>query len=52
MVDLDGLVIWSESVWMTGCLLAEFLRCQVIMVEAGVGRRGGECVDGDMHLLS
>ena len=37
--------------WMIGCLLAEFLRCQVIRVKAGVGRRGGECVNGDMHLL-
>ena len=38
---------------MIGCLLAEFLRCQVIRIEAGVGRRGprGECVDGDMRLL-
>ena len=36
----DHLERTCESVWMIGCLLAEFLRCQVIRVEAGVGRRG------------
>ena len=30
----------EQSVWMIECLLAEFLRCQVIRGEAGVGRRG------------
>ena len=43
-------VFWSENVWMNGCLLAEFLRCQVIRVEAGVGKLRDERAEQNKRL--
>ena len=37
--------------WMIGCLLAEFWRCQVARVRGRGRKTWGECVDSDLRLL-